>query len=98
MIKTLKQDEIKTALAELNAGTAALWSIQHEKLHREFKFADFIAAFGFMTQVALLAERANHHPEWCNVYNKVVIELTTHDAGGLTKKDFALAKEISKLA
>ena len=51
-----------------------------------------------MTQVAILAERANHHPEWFNVYNKVVIDLTTHDAGGLSEKDFALAKEISKLA
>ena len=96
MVEKLSQNEIKTALEELNKDSEALWSIQHEKLHREFKFANFIAAFGFMTQVAILAERANHHPEWFNVYNKVVIDLTTHDAGGISKKDFALAEEISK--
>lgn len=97
MVEKVSQSEIKTLLAELNKASEALWSIQDEKLHREFKFASFVAAFGFMTQVAILAERANHHPEWFNVYNKVVIDLTTHDAGGISKKDFALAQEISQL-
>ena len=58
---------------------------------RQFKFADFQQAFAFMTQVALAAERADHHPEWSNVYNRVDMRLTTHDAGGLTERDFALA-------
>lgn len=60
-------------------------------LTRQFKFADFREAFAFMTRVALAAERADHHPEWSNVYNRVDIRLTTHDAGGLTERDFALA-------
>ena len=73
------------------------WSLAHDKLHREFKFRDFIEAFGFMSRVAILAERANHHPEWFNVYNKVVVDLTTHEAGGISEKDFALALEMDQL-
>jgi 4a-hydroxytetrahydrobiopterin dehydratase len=73
------------------------WKVEGDKLRREFKFSDFVAAFGFMTRVALLAEKADHHPEWFNVYNKVRIELTTHDAGGLSERDFELAKQIDKL-
>lgn len=98
MVDKLSQNAIETSLAALNQGAEGQWRIQDGKLHREFKFANFIAAFGFMTQVAMLAERANHHPEWSNVYSTVVIDLTTHDAGGLSEKDFALAEEISKLA
>jgi 4a-hydroxytetrahydrobiopterin dehydratase len=60
-------------------------------LERQFKFADFQQAFAFMTRVALAAERADHHPDWSNVYNRVTVRLTTHDAGGLTERDFALA-------
>ncbi len=65
---------------------------------RRFVFADFNEAWGFMTKVALAAEKADHHPEWSNVYNKVTITLTTHDAGGLSHKDVALAKFIEALA
>ena len=65
---------------------------------RQFAFKDFVQAFGFMTEVGLLAERANHHPEWSNVYNRVEIRLTTHDAGGLTQRDFSLATEIDQAA
>lgn len=97
MTNKLNQSEIDTALTQLNNDSEKLWSIQAEKLHREFKFPNFVAAFGFMTQVAMLAEKANHHPEWFNVYNKVVIDLTTHDAGGISQKDFDLAHGISKL-
>ena len=68
------------------------WSVVAGKLHRELQFKDFVQAFGFMTQVALLAEKRDHHPEWFNVYNKVVIDLTTHDAGGISAKDFELAE------
>jgi 4a-hydroxytetrahydrobiopterin dehydratase len=66
-------------------------------LTREFKFADFVQAFGFMSRVALLAERADHHPEWSNVYNKVTIVLTTHDAQGLSLRDIELARKIDLL-
>lgn len=97
MIEKFNQSVIDTALKELNQGSEILWSIKDEKLFREFKFSNFISAFGFMTQVAMLAERANHHPEWFNVYNTVAISLTTHEAGGISKRDFDLAQEISKL-
>ena len=67
-------------------------------IRRDFRFADFSQAFAFMTRVALLAEKADHHPEWSNVYNRVSIALSTHDAGGLTDKDIALATAIDRLA
>ena len=66
-------------------------------IRRQFTFADFNAAFGFMTRVAILAQKADHHPEWSNVYNRVEITLTTHDAGGVTAKDTALAAAIDAL-
>ncbi len=97
MIKSLTTTEIETALATLNQKCAATWTIEEGKLYRAFKFPNFIAAFGFMTQVAILAEKADHHPEWFNVYNKVNISLTTHDAGGISTRDFALAEQISAL-
>ena len=73
------------------------WELRDGKLHRQFKFADFIEAFGFMSRVALLAETANHHPEWSNVYNRVEIDLTTHDASGISERDFKLAEQIDRL-
>lgn len=73
------------------------WLINDKKLHREFQFNNFVAAFGFMTQVALIAERDNHHPEWSNVYNKVIVDLTTHEVGGITERDFILAQRIEAL-
>ncbi len=73
------------------------WSLEQGKLHREVVFGDFSEAFAFMTRVALAAEKMNHHPEWCNVWNRVDIRLTTHDAGGLTALDFDLADRISAL-
>ena len=97
MIKSLTTTEIETALATLNQKSAATWTIEEGKLYRAFKFPNFIAAFGFMTQVAMLAEKADHHPEWFNVDNKVNISLTTHDAGGISTRDFALAEQISAL-
>jgi 4a-hydroxytetrahydrobiopterin dehydratase len=68
-----------------------------DALIRSFRFKDFNEAFGFMSRVALLAEKADHHPEWSNVYNRVEILLTTHDAGGLSQRDVALAKAIDAL-
>lgn len=91
MSTPLTADAIRTALEELNTDRAAPWVIHDGKLTKRFEFADFVAAFGFMTQVALVAERMNHHPEWSNVYRTVNVQLTTHDAGGLTGLDFELA-------
>jgi 4a-hydroxytetrahydrobiopterin dehydratase len=73
------------------------WEFKNEGIEKAYKFKNFIEAFGFMTQVAILAEKANHHPEWNNVYNKVNIRLTTHSAGGLTQKDLDLADLIELL-
>jgi 4a-hydroxytetrahydrobiopterin dehydratase len=73
------------------------WTVREGKLHRELRFADFSAAFGFMTRVALAAEALGHHPEWCNVWNRVTINLTTHDTGGLSDLDLALAQQIDSL-
>lgn len=74
------------------------WSVLDGKLHREYNFPDFVQAFGFMSSVALVAESMNHHPEWFNVYGRVRVYLTTHDAGGITKLDFSLADRMDKLA
>jgi 4a-hydroxytetrahydrobiopterin dehydratase len=73
------------------------WCLKEGKLHRELRFADFSEAFGFMARVALAAEQLNHHPEWSNVWNRVVIDLTTHDCGGLSSLDLALARRIDGL-
>ncbi len=83
-------------IAELQAALP-LWRVDNGKLQREFRFADFSEAFGFMARVALVAEQLGHHPEWSNVWNKVSIELTTHDSGGLTDLDVALARRIDAL-
>ena len=86
--------------AALDAAVAELdgWTVQDGKLHKEYTFADFVTAFGFMSSVALCAERANHHPEWFNVYNRVTVDLATHDAGGITDADVSLAKEMDGVA
>jgi 4a-hydroxytetrahydrobiopterin dehydratase len=73
------------------------WNFENNGIEKEFKFKNFSQALAFMVQVGILAEKANHHPEWSNVYNKVNIRLTTHDIGGLTDKDFDLATNIEKL-
>ena len=73
------------------------WSVVNEKLHKEFLFDSFNQAFGFMTRAAMEIEKMNHHPEWFNVYNKIAIELMTHDAGGITKNDVNLAKILDSL-
>jgi len=90
-IAQLTTAERDTALADLPEWTLADDGLSIE---RKIKFADFAQAFGFMTRVAIMAEKADHHPEWFNVYNRVEIRLTTHDAGGLSKRDVALAKVI----
>ena len=86
------------ALAALGT-TVPGWTLSdgRDAIRREFKFKDFGAAWGFMSQVALLAEKMDHHPDWSNAWNKVTIELSTHDAGGLTDNDVRLAGAISKI-
>ena len=73
------------------------WIIDNKTIKKEFKFENFIEAFGFMSKVALLSEKMDHHPNWQNTYNKVKIELTTHDKGGITTNDIKLAESIDKL-
>ena len=90
---TSTETEIQKAIDELGA-----WTVEAGKLHREYRFRDFVQAFGFMAQAALVAERAAHHPEWFNVYNRVVVDLTTHEAGGITQKDLDLAREMEQIA
>ena len=89
----LSEDEIKSRLE-----ARPLWSCDGNRLHRLFKFSDFVEAFGFMSQIAILAEKMDHHPEWSNVYNRVEVHLTTHDADGLTELDFELAAHMDRLA
>jgi 4a-hydroxytetrahydrobiopterin dehydratase len=88
------------AAPEIEAALRALphWTLAGGKLHREFRFADFSQAFGFMTRVALVAEQMNHHPEWSNVWSKVVVDLQTHDAGGVTSLDLELARKMDAIA
>lgn len=95
MIARLTEQERSAALSRLPG-----WQLDtaREAIRRSLRFADFSAAFGFMTQVALAAEKLDHHPEWSNVWNRVEISLTTHDAGGLTTRDVALAEIIERLA
>jgi len=93
MAEKMTDDQINAALADLPG-----WELRDGKIHRDFQFADFNAAFGFMARAALHAEQANHHPEWFNVYNKVNVDLATHDAGGVTQKDIDLAKKMNALA
>jgi 4a-hydroxytetrahydrobiopterin dehydratase len=91
----LTPEEREAALADLPGWT---WDAERDAISRSFRFGDFSEAFAFMTRVALAAEKADHHPEWTNVWNRVDILLTTHDAGGLTERDVALAKRIGALA
>lgn len=87
----------ETQIQEVLAGLPG-WTIENGKLHREYRFPDFIHAFGFMATAAIAIEKGNHHPEWFNVYNRVVIDLTTHDAGGITQYDADLARVLDAIA
>ncbi|MFN0265043.1 4a-hydroxytetrahydrobiopterin dehydratase [Tepidamorphus sp. 3E244] len=95
MADKLTASERESALASLTHWTE---SDDRDAISRALKFKDFNAAFGFMSRVALAAEKLNHHPEWSNVYNSVEITLSTHDAGGLTELDVKLAKKIDAFA
>ena len=88
----LLQEQIKNELKNMLG-----WTVVEGKLHKEFQFNDFNQAFGFMTRAAMHIEKMNHHPEWFNVYNKLVVDLMTHDAGGITENDIKLAKTLNSL-
>ena len=95
---TSKRERLEDAAIAAALSALPGWSLDGGKLFTEFRFADFNAAFGFMARVALEAERANHHPEWFNVYNQVRVHLTTHDAGGITQLDLDLASSMNVFA
>jgi len=89
----LSDEQIKKELSNLPG-----WNVTDGKLHKDFIFKDFIEAFGFISQAAIHIEKMNHHPEWFNVYNKIKVDLVTHDAGGITQNDINLAKILNSLA
>ena len=89
LLKDKELDELKTKIPG--------WEINSKQIERNFNFANFIEAFSFMTKVALICEKYNHHPNWENVYSKVIIRLSTHDLGGITNLDQTLASEINKV-
>ena len=89
--KKLSGNELDELLKSLSG-----WELKDGKLQKSFKFSNFIEAFGFMTRIALEAEKINHHPEWSNVYNTVIVKLSTHDAGGITDYDIKLASIIDR--
>ncbi len=91
-------EKLTAAEIQERMGSIAGWTVEDGKLSREFRFGDFIEAFSFMTACAIKAEKMNHHPEWFNVYHKVKVQLTTHDAGGITAKDFTLAEFMNNQA
>jgi len=93
-MKKYSDEEVKNYLGK----NLKHWTLGKDNIQRDFKFSNFTVAFSFMTAVALLAECANHHPEWSNVYNKVSIALSTHSAGGVTQKDIDLALEIEQIS
>ncbi len=93
----LDAESIARALSELNDSAASPWGLVDGKLHKDFQFKDFVEAFGFMSRVALVAESMDHHPEWSNVYSRVVVDLSTHDVAGITTLDFTLASRIEGL-
>ena len=93
VLTKLTDDQIKKELTSLSG-----WSVTNGKLHKDFVFQDFIEAFGFMSKAAIHIEKMNHHPEWFNVYNKIKVDLVTHDVGGITQNDINLARTLNSLA
>ena len=92
-VPRLSSEEIDQSLRQVQG-----WQVVNNKLHREYRFTDFIHAFGFMATAAIAIEKMNHHPEWFNVYNRVTIDLTTHDSGGITQNDIDLAQLLDGIA
>tara|TARA_R110002153_G_scaffold19073_4_gene65939 strand:+ start:2684 stop:3034 length:351 start_codon:yes stop_codon:yes gene_type:complete len=99
MVDKYSTEQISDALVKINEGLEEQnqWQLSEGKLLKTFKFKSFIRAFGWMSQIAIWAEKLNHHPEWFNVYNKVEVQLTTHDVDGLSELDFKLAEKMELL-
>lgn len=93
----MNRNKMDNATVESRLTGLSGWTLRDGLLHKEYVFQDFVEAFGFMARVALIAESMNHHPNWSNVYNRVTIELHTHDAGGVTELDVTLAERIDAL-
>jgi 4a-hydroxytetrahydrobiopterin dehydratase len=93
MSEAMSHDDVRAALEQMPA-----WSLENGKLHRELRFGGFAEALAFLVRVGIEAEKRDHHPELTNVYNRVTIDLTTHDAGGITDKDVDLARAIDAIA
>jgi 4a-hydroxytetrahydrobiopterin dehydratase len=91
--RRLGAGEIETALAQLPG-----WSVKEEKLHRDYAFGDFVRAWGFMSAAALVIQQMDHHPEWSNVYDRVAVDLVTHDLKGISTRDVELARKLEDLA
>lgn len=96
-MKMLSESQLQQQLKRLNIDTENPWQIRNEKLVKSIRFQDFQQAFQFMTTMADYAENANHHPEWLNVYNRLDISLTTHDAAGITEQDIGFALEVERI-
>ncbi|MDX8380515.1 MAG: 4a-hydroxytetrahydrobiopterin dehydratase [Ghiorsea sp.] len=97
MVEKMSTSQITVALTILNENISHPWELIQGKLFKQFKFKNFVAAFSFMASVAILAEKMDHHPEWSNVYSRVDIHLTTHEALGISKRDFDLANAIENI-
>ncbi|MGI9318189.1 MAG: 4a-hydroxytetrahydrobiopterin dehydratase [bacterium] len=95
--RPLNLSQLQQHLDALNQDNEQEWAIIGGKLHKTFSFKNFVDAFGFMTRAAIHAEKDNHHPEWSNVYRTVVVDLVTHEAGGITELDFKLAEKMDTL-
>ena len=93
----MKAQKLSDAEIQLHLRAATGWTLVNGKLHKSFECKDFVSAFGNMTQVALVAESMNHHPEWFNVWNKVVVDLNTHSVQGISNLDFQLAGKINDI-
>ena len=94
----MKVPKLSDAEVQSMLSGAPGWQLVNGKLHREYKFPDFVHAFGFMATAAIAIEKMNHHPEWFNVYSRVVVDLTTHDCGGISVRDFELARLLEGIA
>ncbi len=92
-MRNLSEQELSASLEKLPD-----WTVKDGKLHREYRFPDFAHAIGFMTTAAVNIEKLNHHPEWFNVYGRVIVDLTTHDSGGITERDVQLASLLEEIA
>jgi 4a-hydroxytetrahydrobiopterin dehydratase len=97
-VSKLPDSEIQNHLSALNQIAVEKWQLTDGKLHKQFKFTDFNAAMAFMQSAGEMAEEINHHPEWCNVYNRVTVDLVTHSVNGLSVLDFKLANALEKLS